>query len=465
MQENLFFYYSNDLHSHFENWPGIVNWFGQNKKAKKQNNQSCWLIDIGDHMDRSHPIAEASKGRANVELLNEAGFDLATIGNNEGITLDYPDLYHLYDEADFDLVCANLTSMKEKDPFWLKPAVIKRSVQGVRVGFLGLTAPFHAFYSLLGWQVDHPFDVLDQQLPSLAAESDIVVLLSHLGINEDEEIARRYQEVDLIIGGHTHHLFRYGEDISGTLLTAAGKHGKYCGEACLTWDHSKKKLVKKESYTISTDKMIKDRPTEAKLRELQTKADKQMNQTVVRLEGDLEFSWTRETPVMKKLVETLQEWTEADCAMLNAGILLDQFKRGKVTMAGVHRICPHPMNPCLVSLKGDELLEVVRASLTRQFTELKLKGFGFRGEVLGRMVFAGMEVVTVKDTKGEEHVTRVSMDGSPVEMDQSYLVATADTFTFGRLLPEVARAHPKRYFMPEFLRDLLAETLKRHFQQ
>ncbi|WP_053218756.1 bifunctional metallophosphatase/5'-nucleotidase [Virgibacillus senegalensis] len=460
MEEKIFLYYTNDLHSHFENLPQIIGHFKEEAEVRERNGQSYWLIDIGDHVDRSHPITEAMKGKANVELLNDAGYQLATLGNNEGITLNHEDLFHLYDQADFQLVCANLSSLDGLEPGWLKPVSFATSVNGVKIGFIGLTAPFNDFYNLLGWNVGNPFSILEQHLPDLAAQADIVVLLSHLGITDDEEIARRFPEIDVIIGGHTHHLFRDGEYINETLLTAAGKHGKFVGEVILTWDHEQRKLVQKEAYASSTDNFPKDLQTEQKLLAYQEKSDDLLGETVITLREPLEFGWFKETFIMKKLVETLKEWTDADCAMLNAGLLLDRFEKGAVTYGDIHRICPHPINPCLVKLKGDELLEVIRASFTKQFTELKLKGFGFRGEIIGRMVFSGATMTTSKLPDGQERVEQVEINGSPLDMNKQYKVATADTFTFGRLLPEVAKAEYKQFFMPEFLRDLLADTLR-----
>src|SRR5699024_3517973 len=88
------------------------------------------------------------------------------------------------------------------------------------------------------------------------------------------------------------------------------------------------------------------------------------------------------TEIMQKLTDTVKSWTVPDFAMLNAGLLMDQLAAGDVTYKYIHRICPHPINPCVVELTGSELKEVNRASFTKEFMELKLKGFGFRGEVL-----------------------------------------------------------------------------------
>src|SRR5699024_2810297 len=97
----------------------------------------------------------------------------------------------------------------------------------------------------------------------------------------------------------------------------------------------------------------------------------------------------------------------------------------------------------------------------KDFMELKLKGFGFRGEVIGRMQFSGIDVTTIFQQDGYEVVSNVTFNGGiPVEKDKVYRIATADTFTFGRLLPEIARSEFKQYYVPEFLRDLLVEALK-----
>ncbi|MDC3417880.1 bifunctional metallophosphatase/5'-nucleotidase [Aquibacillus salsiterrae] len=460
MKEKMFFYYTNDLHSHFENWTKIVSYFEKQKNIRKRGNESYWLLDIGDHIDRSHPITEAMMGKANVQLLNHAEYNLATIGNNEGITLDYNDLFHLYDEANFEIVCANLESTKGQNPAWLKTSTQFISPSGLRIGLFGLTAPFNAFYNLLGWHINSPNEAIDSVLSDLRHDNDIVVLLSHLGINEDEEIARQYPSIDVIIGGHTHHLFKDGEYIENTLLTAAGKHGLHVGEVILTWDHEQKKLIEKEAYAINIDHQVEHAETKKHLEHLDENACQTLDQTIIYLENKLEVNWFDETYLMNKLTETLQEWTKADCAMLNAGVLLNSLGPGKVTSRDVHRICPHPINPCLVELTGHEILEVIRVSYTKAFMELELKGFGFRGKMIGKMIFSNIDVLAKQRQSGEFQVIDVKINGEPLSLDKVYKVATADTFTFGPLLPEIARSNFKEYFMPEFLRDLLIHTLK-----
>ncbi|MDO6449125.1 bifunctional UDP-sugar hydrolase/5'-nucleotidase [Oceanobacillus profundus] len=464
MEEKFYFYYTNDLHSDFKQWPRVVTYLKEARALRNQRGESNWTIDIGDHVDRSHSITEATMGKANVKLLNDAGYDYVTIGNNEGITMSHQDLYHLYDEAAFEVTCANLHSTDNMQPPWLRPTVNIETKHGVKIGMIGLTAPFNAFYELLNWYVSPEFEVLDKYMKDLENSVDIIIVMSHLGITIDQEIARRYDAVDAIIGGHTHHLLRSGEYINNAVITAAGKHCAYIGEVILTWDHKQKKLVKKEAYTADITHLEKDAETEQTLHVMLNEANSLLGETVVQIDSPLTVNWYKDTPIMQELTNTVKEWTKADAAMLNNGLLLESLPVGAITYGDIHRICPHPINPVVVDLKGNELIEVVRVSLTKEFMQLALKGFGFRGKVLGRMMFAGIQVETGFHKNGEEYVKQVLLEnGEEIDPDRTYYIATADTFTFGRLLPEVAKSDSKQYFVPEFLRDLLAKTLRAKF--
>lgn len=294
MQEKLYFYYTNDLHSNFDQWPRVAGFLKEAKASREAANESCWIIDIGDHVDRVHPIAEAFMGKANVTLMNDVGYDLATLGNNEGITLAHDDLFHLYDDADFQVVCANLHSMDDEEPDWLQPTVKIQSIGGVKVGVIGLTAPFNAFYELLDWHVAPPYKTLEKYVERLKRSTDIIVLLSHLGLNEDQEIARRFEAIDVIIGGHTHHLLRTGEFVNNTVITAAGKHCSFAGEVILTWDHARQELVKKEAYTTDITHLAKDMQTEQRLFELEERADEILAEKVVHITSPIEIRWFKD---------------------------------------------------------------------------------------------------------------------------------------------------------------------------
>ncbi|MCP8617741.1 bifunctional metallophosphatase/5'-nucleotidase [Salirhabdus salicampi] len=461
MKENIYLYFTSDVHSHFEHWPNIIEFFNEQIYRRKQRDDTYFLLDNGDHMDRFHPITEAFLGEANVSLLNDGGYDCVTVGNNEGITLPAENFFHLYDNADFSVVCANIYPKNEKKPSWLKPYTMLQSKKGVKIAVLGLTAPFQLFYEQIGWQTESPYDVLDRYIAEVKAQSDVIVLLSHLGIHDDEYIANHYPEIDIIIGGHTHHLFKHGEVVNDTLLAAVGKHGMYAGEIMFSWDFELNEIVTKEASAIDINHYAKDHHTESLLRNFDERANEILSKSVGFLKEHYEVNWFSSTALIEQLVETMKIWTEADCAMLNAGMLLGGLERGVITYGDLHRICPHPVNPCKVKVSGEELLEIIRLVKTKRFEQFELKGFGFRGKVIGKMIFSNITTEMFTDQHGDQHVKKVYINGEPLNKNRKYQLATADTFTFGQLIPEIAKSTNKEYYMPEFLRDLLGDTIKK----
>src|SRR5699024_7431561 len=119
----------------------------------------------------------------------------------------------------------------------------------------------------------------------LKESTDIIILLSHLGLNEDRQIAEKYPDIDVIIGGHTHHLLRTGERVNETLITAAGKDCTFVGEVILSWDHYEKKLINKEAYTINITHLEKDKQTVKLLNDFQKTADQILSEPVVHIDS------------------------------------------------------------------------------------------------------------------------------------------------------------------------------------
>lgn len=109
MTEKLTILHTNDLHSHFENWPRIRKFITDRRaELEKQPNSSVITVDLGDAVDRVHPLTEVTNGKANVELLNQVHYDAVTIGNNEGLTNSHEQLDELYDDANFDVILGNI---------------------------------------------------------------------------------------------------------------------------------------------------------------------------------------------------------------------------------------------------------------------------------------------------------------------------------------------------------------------
>jgi 5'-nucleotidase len=111
-------------------------------------------------------------------------------------------------------------------------------------------------------------------------------------------------------------------------------------------------------------------------------------------------------------------------------------------------------------LKGEFLKEMIHHAMTRELANLEVKGLGFRGKVMGQMIFDGVEVEGEELQDGEFHVRDIVVNGNPIDTKKVYSIGSIDMFTFGRLLPSVNYAEAKIYYLPEMLRDVLAWKLK-----
>ncbi|HET7658388.1 MAG TPA: bifunctional UDP-sugar hydrolase/5'-nucleotidase [Bacillales bacterium] len=446
-------FHTNDIHSHFSHWPQIAAYFNDAREQCKLMGEPYLLFDIGDHIDRFHPMTEGTRGKGNVQLLNALGYNAVTIGNNEGVTLSKNQLAALYEDAHFPVLTANLYDKEGKRAVSMQPYEFFELENGLTVAAIGLTVPFKDFYEPLGWKVDHPYDLLSDLIQNVREKADVVVLLSHLGYSRDLEIADEWDGIDLILGAHSHHLLEHGERVKETTILQAGKYGDYVGETKITYDTQTKRVTECVAESIAIEDYRKDRDTEKLLDSLVDEGVSKLQSPIVTLNKPLEADWFKPASFTKVLAEALREWCEAEIGMANSGLLLESLPAGPVKRSDLHRVCPHPINPCKLKLTGRELMDVVELSMTEEIRNKKIKGLGFRGKVLGAFIYDGIEI---KADNGK--IKSIEVGGTPLQLESEYEVATLDMFTFGMIFPEFAKKK-KQYFLPEMLRDVLAWKL------
>lgn len=372
MLQKLWLYHTNDLHSHFENWPKIAAYI----EEKRQVHDQMLLFDIGDHMDRVNLVSEADYGKVNVKLLNQLGYDGITIGNNEGITLPHEQLDQLYKDAQFPVILSNLFE-KGKRPSWAKPYEVITLNNGLKIAVLGVTIAYTPVYEKLGWDITDPFESIREMLQEVKGQADVIVLLSHLGIIHDREVAHDFPEIDIILGSHTHHLLEQGEMDNGVLLACAEKYGHYIGCVELTIDTASSELIEKKATVQSVDQLISESDEAiTTLQKAERRAKSLMQEKVTSIKSKLETKWFDDSQLPQLLTDAIKEWCEADIGMMNAGMVLDSLEAGIVTREDIHRICPHPINPIRVTLTGKQLVETVSRGCEEKWNSYASKALG-----------------------------------------------------------------------------------------
>ncbi|MBQ0140986.1 MAG: bifunctional metallophosphatase/5'-nucleotidase, partial [Kurthia sp.] len=444
--EVIHVYHTNDVHSHLKSWPRTRAFLQQKKKEHEANGELCLVFDLGDFIDRADIYTEATLGKKNIELLNEAGYDAVTIGNNEGITLAKEALEHLYDEAKFEVILSNLKNQDGSQPNWATPFKIYSTNQNSRIAVIAATAPFYDYYRPLGWEIENPIENLQNISKELSENVDILICLSHLGLKTDEKLATLIPNLNLIIGSHTHHVLEYGKIVDNKLLTGGGKFGKYIGHTTIIIDSSSQKLndVKTELLTINQLPHIEGETRE--IEALQNWGKEILDVEVFKATKFFNHEWFHDSHLARLFAKALLKYSQADCSFFGAGIFLTPLKKGPVTAYDLHNMLPHPINACLIKMTGEQLLNCLLTIENHpEWADLEIKGLGFRGKVLGKILQYNCRIIN----------NQLYVNGELKSATDEIKVVTLDMFTFGWFFPEF-KDMDKEYLLPHFLRDILA---------
>ena len=455
MLEKIHIFHTNDLHSHFKYWPRMQSYVKEIRNNLANIGETSYLFDVGDHLDRSNIYTEATVGKGNVRLLNEAGYDVVTIGNNEGITLSHEELFHLYDNANFDVVVANVYASNGKKPAWMKPYVILTTATGTKIGVIAATAMFEVYYEELSWHMDDARSTLLRLAHQLREEVDIVVCLSHLGITEDELLADECPEIDVIFGSHTHHVLPEGKVINGVLLTGGGKFGQYTGHLIIEYDKKLRKIVEKKDTLIHNKDLPIVKNEQKVVQFLEDEGNRILDTPVFTTKKAYNKEWFHYSQLSDLFAHAILEKSGADCALFNAGIFLDGLPKGIVTALDLHRIFPHPINLCTIELSVAEMKEIYMQSKNEEWPYIELKGLGFRGVIFGKILTYGFSM---------NENRQLLINGKLADQNHIYKLVTLDLFTFGYFYPSFKYAK-KQYILPEFLRNIMIDYGQRFFKQ
>ena len=427
-------------------------------KTKKKENTTTITVDLGDFVDRWHPLSEATDGQANVELMNNVGYDAVTIGNNEGVGNAKDQLNHLYDQANFDILLDNLFDKHLlQPPKWAKKYKIIETPQQTKIGLLALTAPFPLTYSPNGWDIRNPYDILPELVEELRPKVDILVLMSHLGIQDDRQIAQELPSIDVILGSHTHHLLIDGQIVNGVQLAAAGKYGQYVGEVHLTVDEHKN-IIQKSARAIPTETMTTFIEDEQESQDYLTKGHELLAaKKVAKLPYDLSVDIFSEHSFIYEALEAVKYRGQTQGAMLNSGLFLTGLPAGLINQDQLHTALPHPMHLLNVTLKGSDLIRLVlEIEKNRAFLRnYPIRGMGFRGKIFGQVVYSGISYDAVNH--------QVHWLNQPIDNERRYTFTTVDHFMFVPFFPTIEIAGENEFLFPEFIRSVVGEYLNAHY--
>ena len=214
-------------------------------KEERQQNPELLLIDSGDFSQGSGYYT-LFKGEVEIGLMNQMGYDCATIGNHE-FDFGMDNMARLFRMANFPIVCSNYDCTGTVLEDLVKPYItLKRN--GIKIGIFALAPPMKGLVfdgNCEGITFIDPAEAAQKYIDILRKQEkcDLVVCVSHLGwfrsVYPDELFLSKTEGCDLVLGGHTHTYMptlEYAPDKNSKQIPVDqnGKHGVFVGKLVLT---------------------------------------------------------------------------------------------------------------------------------------------------------------------------------------------------------------------------------------
>jgi 5'-nucleotidase len=153
------------------------------------------VLDAGDGLIRDKSPATTSQGQTSIESMNHMGYDAAALGEGDIELLGVEVLQQRIDEARFPFLSANAV-LSRTDELLVEPYTILQ-VDGHSVAIVGLTG----LAALQEVQIRDPLESVRAVVDELQKQADVLILLSHAGLEMNRRIAAEVPEVDLIVSG------------------------------------------------------------------------------------------------------------------------------------------------------------------------------------------------------------------------------------------------------------------------
>ncbi|KPV45465.1 bifunctional metallophosphatase/5'-nucleotidase [Alicyclobacillus ferrooxydans] len=447
--------HANDVHSQLENHMRVGCALRTLRSSLESQGEPVLTFDIGDVMDRVRPETEASLGQVNAALLRALGVDAWVFGNNEGLTVPVDGWAELVQNSGALVFGTNIRdSTGSPLPYFTDLKMY--DVCGLKLGVFGVTPNYAKPYEYLGVHVLDPVTEADRAVRTLRRMgAHVVVVLSHLGLRADRNLATTVPGIDVILGGHTHHFMDEPVYEGRTAIFQVGKHAIAFGHTTLTIDDDTKELLAVTGSAIqpATGDPL-DSSMEQALNAYLPEIRGRLDESVCELDKPLQTSLERESTFANLLAGVLWEAYPSDLGFVVSGLLNASLLAGEVKRRHLHGACQTPTRPIRLTLTGRQLWNVFERGLQPEITAARGFGFGFRGSSVGGLGFANVHVTGQVKPAGDVRLEEVRIGDQPIDLDKFYRVTTCEYLWLSSVFPEVQQGTDVE-IPPPLLRDLL----------
>lgn len=384
----------------------------------KFRDEKSLVLNGGDDYQGS-PISSITKGLSQIELLKMYNLDAFVVGNHE---FDYgsEELEAGLQQLNCDVLSANLYLPNENLMFGMSYTIKEKN--GIKIGIIGvspeelksLTLPKNVA-TIVVLNTD---SVITANIKVLKNEKcNLIVLLSHNGVDRDSVYATKFHDLDVIVGGHSHTPIYKPKVVDGVIIVQAGSYGKFLGKLDLKVDIEKDTVVSyfgKLNETV-LDSAIFDKTAGDKVDAIIASIEPEMKKVI----GKLEVNWKKNNCGQWN-ADALRTMFKTDVAFMNAGSIRKDMLKGDITVGDIWEINPFGNNIMTFSVKGSTLKRMIANNIRMSAKDEELSSYDM-------IIFSGM-VIRVNPGKitdgNDDFILSLEVNGAQIDLDKNYSVVT-----------------------------------------
>ena len=383
------------------------------------------LLDAGDILTGT-PLAKievnGAFGGGFVEMMNLIGFDATTIGNHE-FDDGQENLKKLIALQEADVLSANL--LLGGEPAAPKTFEIYR-VGELRVGVIGLIledlAGVVSQKHMDGVRVENPAQAAQEIIDRIDSKTDLIVLLTHEGVEEDRKLASQVRGADIIVGGHSHTRLEQPEKVNGMLIVQAGSKTRYLGRLTV---HVAGDTVSDYQYELIPTWVAEVREPDprmvAQVEKYETEIDREYNVQIGTLLTDWQKSNKTESNLGNFLTDAMREICKTDFAVINSGGIRKSLRAGPITKLNIVEILPFSNYLVTFQCTGEQLLKLMETNAQSQVDHAH-----------GILQVSGISYTYRVGPDGKVRIVNARINGKRIDPKATYTGATVDFVLYGQ---------------------------------
>ena len=425
------------------------------REEKAKDPDGTLLLDAGD-ISTGGAVSDYFKALPIVDVMNELGYDAMTVGNHE-FDSGRLALVEIADRAKFPILSANLVDNAPGKKIEVKPYVMK-DVEGFKVGILGLTTP--ESFSMLTKEDAEQIrflsveDTAKTMISRMKGEgAELIVVLSHLGIEDDRKLAESVKGIDVIVGGHSHTETPEPVKIGNTIIVQSGTQGENLGKIDLNITHDKKGAkILNANFRLIPIKPDNIKP-DGEVSGIVKKYADRLAPVLKREIGEAKVPLTRrdyhiymeESNLGNLVTDIIRKKAGADVGILAPSALRSTIPQGVVKIEQIFELFPWKNKIVTLQMQGKDIKKVLGEFLS--------------GPALGFTV-SGINVEFDKSKPDGERITSITMpDGKEMDPEKTYKIATRDFYADGKLGLETFKNGKNRQVIAD-LQDTLVDRFE-----